>query len=164
MIEWKSVSFLIDYDGGIPPSKNTTNWGSVKSKISTKKKWREIFIKELFKLDLPCPLPKVDGTPVIAIVTLRFSPRAQDPEAPNYRPAIEECLLDALWRSDAPSVQGWIDHDKDDQVRLSLHQMEERGDPRSMLVELRWMELETTLEEFVRTPFFETDGPVAQLP
>jgi hypothetical protein len=157
MIEWSNASFEIDQ---IPPSKNENKWKGTAGRMATKKKWRQIFQGELLKLILPMPLPIHPDTPLICMVTLRFTSQSRNPETRNYVPAIEECLADALRRSEDSKAARWIEDDKDDQVRISIHQMDRRG-PRGMRVELRWMEVEEESEDM---PFFESDGPVAQLP
>jgi hypothetical protein len=173
-IEWDSASFEVNQ---ISPSKNTTNWTSTQGKMSTKKKWRDIFVEEMRRLELPTPIPRMAGTPLIAMVTLRFSVQARGPEVINYEPCIKECLADALRRSDEPKVQGWINDDKDEQIRLSVHIMKGRGatkEERGMRVELRWMppfeyekepEIHEQREEKLVEPFYENgDKAVAQLP
>jgi len=157
MIEWSSTSFEVDQ---IPPSKNQTNWKSAKGRMATKKKWREVFQGRMMQLELPTPIPRREGTPLICMVTLRFTTGSRAPEVINYEPAIKDCLADALRRSEDSTAPRWIDDDKDDQIRISIHTMEKRG-PRGMRVELRWMEPEKDEDD---VPFFETDGPVAQLP
>lgn len=159
-IEWSSVSFLVD---NISPSKNSTNWTGKDGKIKSKIKWRKIYQDAMFDLDLPCPIPRMEGTPLIAKVTLRFGLESRGPETRNYLPAVEEILADALRRSEDLSAQGWIDDDKDEDIRVSLHKMEQRG-PRGMLVELIWMEPEVVADPDGETPFFETDLPVVDLP
>lgn len=160
MSEWDSVSFEIDQ---IPPSKNTNNWSNVGGRMATKKKWRSIYIEALHKLNLPMPIPHHAEVPLIAMVTVRFTPKSQSPEIINFEPAIKECLADALRRSDEPKLQGWIDDDTDDLIRISVHQMDGRGE-RSHRVELRWMEEEELEEEAEVGPFFESDAPVVDLP
>lgn len=160
MIDWDSVSFEVD---GIPPSKNTNNWSNVGGRMATKKKWRGIYIDALHKLNLPMPIPHHAEVPLIAMVTVRFTLKSQSPEIINFEPAIKECLADALRRSDEPKLQGWIDDDTDDLVRISVHQMKDRG-KRSHRIELRWMEEPEPEEEPEAAPFFESDAPVAQLP
>lgn len=176
-IEWESIDFVVN---AIVPSKNTSNWKGAKGKMSTKKKWRDIFRDEMIKHDLPCPIPRHEGTPLICIVTMRFGVESRNPEVINYEPVIKECLADALWRSDDRDEQGWIDHDSNDQIRLYVGQMEQRAPSkahRGMLVELRWMlpreENDDPLdpptevmeiEAHEDAPFFSTDVPVAQLP
>lgn len=159
-IEWSSARFLTDH---ISPSKNTTNWKGIKGKMSTKMKWRTIYQEAMTELGLPCPIPRMEGTPLIVLVTLRFDLKSRNPEVINYEPVIKECLADALRRSEDNKAQGWIDDDKDDDIRISIHIMNERG-PRGMLVELRWMEPEVVVDPDGETPFFETDLPVVELP
>lgn len=159
-IEWDSVVFEVDQ---ISPSKNTTNWKGTKGKMSTKIKWRTIFQDKMLDLGIPTPIPMMDGVPLLAIVTLRFDQKSRNPEVINYKPVIDECLADGLRRSEDQHKQGWIEDDKDHQIRISVHIMKERG-PRGMKVELRWMRPVEVVDPDGETPFFETDAPVAQLP
>jgi hypothetical protein len=162
MIEWSSASFQIN---AISPSKNTTNWTSLKGRMQTKTKWRGLFEEEFYKLDLPRPIPRMPGTPLIVIVTIRFAQSSRGPEVINYEPCIKECVADGLRLSAAPTANGWIDDDKDDQIRLSVHIMKERAptkEDRGMRVELRWMEPQRSPSD---SPFYEADDKaVVELP
>jgi len=121
------------------------------AKAKTKIKWRPILTDALNGLYLPKPIPRVPGTPLFVFVSLRFGPRSQSPETPNYEPSVKECVLDVLRVSEDPSAQGWIDDDKDDQVWIAVDIMKERG-KRGMMVVLEWME---PVDETTPRPFFE---------
>lgn len=149
---WKEAEFTVN---GITPSKNTTNWKSMKGKMASKIKWREIFLEELRPLYLPTPLPIIPGTPLIIAVTLRFTDKSRNPEVINYEPAIKEILADTLRRSEDASLTGWIDDDKDHQIKISVAIMPERcvrTEDRGMRVQLKWMEW---VEDEATQPFFE---------
>lgn len=135
-MRWGYASFKVEET--CPSKNNTKDWKSKQGKMRTKKHFRDLFAMKMVGLNLPCPIPRMEGTPLLVAVTIRFPPHWAGMERINYEPVIKECLADALWRSDDRMKQGWIDHDSDDQITLCVDIMGERGE-KGMMVELWWV-------------------------
>jgi hypothetical protein len=113
-----SVEFSVR---GKPPSKNhKSTRGHWATQHRLKKDWMWRFMRALDELDLDRPIGKTGKLLVYCEITEAKRTRL---EMENVRPALAECLLDALWRDSmivdgARIVGGWISHDSDAEVEL----------------------------------------------
>jgi hypothetical protein len=134
-----SVEFVVR---GIPPSKNhKSTRGHWATQNRLKRDWMWRFMRALDELDLDRPIRKTGKLLVYAEVQEAKRTRL---EMENVRPALAECLLDALWRREmsvdgARIVGGWISHDSDDEVELVSVRKSDRVGVEQTKVRLEWL-------------------------